>query len=1111
MKFVENQKYTLPVVEMGVLIDRGRPYLTVEHEGNNYQVQAYKFQKAAPPRELQCFYKGGQLKQDLEWVLPQVYRQGEIYTFRVLSERYNGMQTLIDDNEGINHRMPTSASAPLKRGGMVKCRVDGFEPGYLKLTVIDDGNDRLLTVYTPEEISGLVIKHRPEARLLRRIFRNNETLAPALTQARAGNPRWVLTLIEIVENELPGWVTMRYPRQIRLIEAFIEICTRLIENSPYLADFGERERADARVRISRTITHAGDYVEALTLKEQGTAEEFVVSVVDSLSTTGYIYQPERKMRIVMALFGIEPVWVRTYINDIFKVILARHADRSFMELFSQAFIEMLDIFISNENRFSGYADNSALRELVTAIAMQLLLTTDIDFPRWGLYRAMLYRYASLFNKGNVTNSRRLIKKAFDSLLDRCDSRLEFSWGDLENITILCTTRLTADTEGEGAMVSAVFDGGGISLRMVDSDIVISRSDNPSTARNVLPAKFFPDRDIKIILPGRLEERISSDEHNMGRIRRMWKEALAALLEKNVRERHVASRKQSPAIGDEVTVRVTGRRAESFPPEFNCVIEDPIYEGRGVIGIVDIVGYHVNADDYTFMAQEGEYLLLKAEVTGIDEDDETLRFSMRSRLSTFIYETANRFKNNRETLQGIITDTERNAKFYLGLADDGFTFSIPKQEYPGLSKSTVVEFTINFAERDRSKPDTNIIVNASLSKVLDICEKQSDYCEQAMNHLLYDYAEGNTYVSADGEIVETDMREADMFLDNEDVNEVIRLVDCLSQLHPENQAVTYGYIAVAHILAVMVSDAAAERNFALRMDLIKAISDFADTGRVDAAKVRDLSARVENQGIDPAVNHLMVQLKVLSLLGMPWDECEYLHDVALRSETLSLVSLARQVLAYNLLQGIHQTDTERRNLKKEIFRTLNLRPASTDAVIPHESDVVELKTSLIYPAGARMHADETRQVAEIMEEICGFLNTAGGTIYIGVRDNGDISGLHEDFRYLNDSFEDYDIVDVQDKFRVHFANGVTRHFGSTNRGVNLSAEHIRGDFDYVNGKWIFIVSVKPSATAVAMTDGNMFVRNGSTNRRIPSETERRLFAENRRREYGADSVSVAGEI
>ena len=1095
MKLVENQKYKLPVVAMGVLIDRGRPYLTVEHDGNNYQVQAYKFQKTNPPKELQCIYKDGQLKQDLEWLLPQVYSQEEIYTFRVLSERYNGMQTLIDDNEGINHRMPTSPSSPLKRGSTVKCRVDGFEPGYLKLTVIDDGNDKKLPVYSPEDICALAVKHRAEARILRRALKDNEALSVAYADMKAGNPRWVLTAVEIVENELPGWVTMRYPNQIRLIEAFVEICTRLIENSPYLSCFGEHERDDARMRISRTITHAGDYIEALTLKEQGVAEEFVVSVVTSLSTTGYIYQPERKMRIVMTLLGIEPTWVRTYINDIFKVILARHSDKAFMKLFSQAFIEMLDIFISNENRFAGYADNGSIRELVTAIAMQLLLTMEIDFPRWGLYRAMLYRYASLFNKGNVKNSRRLIDKAFDSLLDRCDSRLEFSWSDLENITMLCTTRLTADTGGRGASVSAVFDGAGINLRMVDSSIFIGRSDNPSTARNVLPANLFPERDIKLILPRRLEERIGADERNMGRIRRMWKEAVAALGEKTVSERRVAARKQHPSVGDEVTIRVTGRQPDSFPMTFNCIVEDPIYEGTGEISIMDIVGYHVNADKYTFLAKEGEQLLMKASVIGIADDD-TLRFSMRQQLSTFIYETANDFKDNGDTLKGIITDADRNPKFYLGLAEAGFTFSIPKQGYPGLTKSNIVEFTINFADRDRSKPDTNIIVNASIARVLDLCEDTGEFCEQAMNQLLYDYAGGSTYVSGDAVIEEETIREADMFLDNEDVNEVIRLVDSLSQLHPENRGVTYGYLAVAYMLSVMIADTAAERNFSLRMDLLKAISDFGDTGRVDPLRVRELSARMENQGFDPAINHLMVQLKVLALLGMPWDECAYLQEIALHSETLSLASLARQVLAYNLLQGIHQTDTERRNLKKEIFQTLNLREAATDMAIPQESDVVELKTSLIYPAGARMHADEPRQVAEIMEEICGFLNTSGGTLYIGVRDNGDVSGLHEDFKYINDNFEDYDIVDVQDKFKVHFANGVTRHFGSTNNGVNLSAEHIRGDFDYVNGKWIFIVTVRPSVKAVAMTDGNMYVRNGNTNRRIPTETERRLFAENR---------------
>ena len=245
---------------------------------------------------------------------------------------------------------------------------------------------------------------------------------------------------------------------------------------------------------------------------------------------------------------------------------------------------------------------------------------------------------------------------------------------------------------------------------------------------------------------------------------------------------------------------------------------------------------------------------------------------------------------------------------------------------------------------------------------------------------------------------------------------------------------------------------------------------------------------------------MVELRALSLLGAPWDECGYLNEIAHNSENISLASLARQVLAYNLLQGIHQTATERKNLKQEILSMLNLRSKSIDTVIPKESDVVELKTSLIYPAGGHMHADEARQVKEIMEEICGFLNTSGGTLYVGVRDNGNISGLHQDFTYLNDNFEDYDIVDVQDKFKVRFANGITRHFGSTNNGVNLSAEHIRGDFDYINGKWIFVITVKPSPNAVAMTGGEMFVRLGNTNRRIQSEEERRLFAENRATEF-----------
>lgn len=1099
MAFTENQKYTLPVVAIGVLIDRGRPYLTVEHAGAQYQVPAYNFQKSNPPKELQCIYNGGQLKQDLAALLPQIYTVGETYTFRVLSERYNGMQTLIDDSQGINHRIPVAPGAALKRGAVVKGKVTAIESGYLRLDIKADNEERRMPVYSPEVIMEYSVSNRPAGRLLYRAFRTYEGMAPIWAEAQSGNPRWVLMAIDAVEAELPRWLTRRHKHQNQMISAFIEVCTYLIENSDYFSHFNEREREEARQRVSGAITSAGDYLEALDIFDQGRAEEFILRVINSLTTTGYIYRPARKMRIVMAVFSLAPSFVRTYITDIFKAIQARYADATFMENFSNAFIQMLNIFINNENRFAGYADRGSTRELVTAIAMLLLLTTDKDFPKWGLYRAMLYRYASLFNKANAANTRRLIEKAFDALLEQTDSRLEFTWADLDNITMLCTTRLTAKTGNENPGFTAVYDGAGINLCMSCNSMLIGRSDNMATVKKVLPSKLFPDRDIQILLPDKLKERVKATEQNMNRIHRMWQEAIAAVTERGSRTTRLSGQKQRPSVGDEVTIRVTGSYRDNSDIILQCVLEDPSYEGKGKMNIRDVVVYHVNASEYTFTGANDSQLLVQAVVEDIADDD-SLVLSMRKRVATFIYEKASQFRDDETVLEGVITETDRNPMYYLGLAKEGFTFSLPKNGDTKLEKGDVVEFRIQFVDRDRAKPDTNIIVNGQLGRIVGEESDLGQYCEEAMNFLMYDFAGGKIYVNESVDLTDA-MRESSAFLDDEHVSEVIRLVDRLSQLYPDKYPVAYSYLAVGKILSAMVSDSVAERNFTLRMELLKAITDFADTGRPDLAKVKALCDRAEHSAeTDPAISHLVVELRILTLFGAPWDQCGYLSEIAGGADNLMLASLARQVMAYNLLQGIHQTSSERRNLRSDIFATLGLKPADSETSIPEESDIVELKTSMIYPAGGHMQPDEQRQMAEIMQKICGFLNTAGGTLYIGVRDNCEINGLHEDFKYINDNYDDYDIVDVQDKFKVRFANGINRYFGSTNNGVNLSAEHIRGDFDYIDGKYVFVVTVRPSERAVAMTDGSMFIRNGNTNNRIASEEERRLFAENRRRQF-----------
>ena len=44
----------------------------------------------------------------------------------------------------------------------------------------------------------------------------------------------------------------------------------------------------------------------------------------------------------------------------------------------------------------------------------------------------------------------------------------------------------------------------------------------------------------------------------------------------------------------------------------------------------------------------------------------------------------------------------------------------------------------------------------------------------------------------------------------------------------------------------------------------------------------------------------------------------------------------------------------------------------------------------------MRADVDVQTQNVLKEICGFINAEGGTLYIGVNDDGLASGLEQDF-------------------------------------------------------------------------------------------------------------------
>lgn len=135
----------------------------------------------------------------------------------------------------------------------------------------------------------------------------------------------------------------------------------------------------------------------------------------------------------------------------------------------------------------------------------------------------------------------------------------------------------------------------------------------------------------------------------------------------------------------------------------------------------------------------------------------------------------------------------------------------------------------------------------------------------------------------------------------------------------------------------------------------------------------------------------------------------------------------------------------------------------------------------------------------MQVVASFLNSDGGTLYIGVNNQGIPSGLHEDFKYLNNGHEDYDLQDVQDKMRNKFICALREHLGLVQDDIILYPDYLTFDFDYIDNKHIARVDVLPCPVTISMkgTD-SIYVRIDSTSQPLRDDNERRQFVNARKK-------------
>lgn len=144
----------------------------------------------------------------------------------------------------------------------------------------------------------------------------------------------------------------------------------------------------------------------------------------------------------------------------------------------------------------------------------------------------------------------------------------------------------------------------------------------------------------------------------------------------------------------------------------------------------------------------------------------------------------------------------------------------------------------------------------------------------------------------------------------------------------------------------------------------------------------------------------------------------------------------------------------------------------------ESEQVEFKASFRYSVQAKM-LDKTGDIPfSSIKTIAAFLNTTGGTLFIGVSDNLEILGLeNSDFKVLK---QEDPVQKKVDSVKLNIDEMLNTHIGSQH------VSYINISWEQYHEKTFIVVKVAPAQTPVFCSGEKFFVRTSSSSRELKGQ-------------------------
>lgn len=1019
MQYNKDVIYTLKVV--GTTIINGNQYYLIENEGIKYKVKMLQFQQKLPtPNEVKCFVYGYDaddtplFAQHKGEISRKLYTIGSTYSFVVHSkpnEQSNHRNFSYGyDMNGIRAFIQVGMGKILTVGRNVRCTVKHINPeGNLYVVPVSQDTDTETNFLTFDELlSNIDVESIPpclQLETLRLESAEEPKIQQILKQYDNREGEWLLSFLNFLlvrrekKIEEKDWSGV-----CELITCQRLITEWILEDSLFLTFYSSsvvqslREKGEHEMLICEAI------LKAIELIQTDAVNSFLEHIFAKIRTSGYLSDRNRKVELLVALFRLDNTLVDKNLTALTEFCQYVACNIFSTETNTKASVSDLVKKIIEKNKTT--CDPSPIK-ILRLLSASLLLCYDHDAAYTVLVqRIMLYRYASL---ANPKTAGVLVNKAYDVLTQTNQSyRPEFTWEDIVAFKPESfINKLCSSITGEGDKLIAQHiakEGSRILLR--NGDFALYIGCNPGS----LPTCHYKIAEILSIFNGRIniyaDKEIKTklnDRQHIPALKNLWGELYGQLYRQLFSSANIPLDKELPSIGMRLKIRL-----KAFNPRYPLMmfadVVEPGYEGIGALMASEVTRVHIQSMDGLFY--DGD--TFEATVQKIDQNGR-LRFSINRELFEFVTSSVKFGQHVCAKLFRISKGT------CVWICTEGYTlFSPSPSPTPEIGTVALLEVKdINNAgyinasyieEADESVDETEALAKL-VGEYINYCYPQDDQTEEEETNF------GQAF------------NEEDAMLTGEQLS--LTLIHELSWLliaasFSENSLVSrYNLLGTARLLTKMIDDSDLDEYLSLLMNYEENIYSFAnDNGQVrwsctssidDSAVARYPSLQPKKellQILDMFHKHIFNSELAVNIATTKDQNKEHIIRLVLAHSLLShtLPATALIPLRNELLQRIGASEfvmQDEQSMQQTVPEQKEVLPC-----LGRESDILEFKSSIVYPAG-RTAPDMKYQSEIILRTITGFLNASGGTLCIGVSNEGIANGLKDDYAYMQCNSDGYE--------------------------------------------------------------------------------------------------------